>query len=399
MPSIPSHVRRRPRAGGARHPRRVGAAARLRERPRPASRRGGRHEPAAQRAGLLGDAAPRVQHARGRERVQDGRAAAVADDLQLHGRGRADGVRGAERDDGARPHARVAQPAARLADGRELHARPDDRDHAHPHPDGHGPLPGPDRALGRGERGDGGRHGPAPHGFVLAPAHRPRLHSTRLPVRPGGGSDRRPLLQRLRGGRARPEVGRGLQPRVQPAHAGRARRRRRLADAQDQPVPHPVPARPERAAPGGPGRRDRDHRDGRAHRAAVGRERAAAAGARVRRHGALLPGAAELHGARPLGLHRQVHVGAERLPRLRRPADLQRELPGEARVHGAAAGARVRRAAAARGAHGPHRDPRQRPGRTRVERVLGCRELQRQALDDERRAVRDARARPRGRPS
>ena len=37
---------------------------------------------------------------------------------------------------------------------RELHARPDDRDHAHPHPDGHGPLPGPDRALGRGERGD-----------------------------------------------------------------------------------------------------------------------------------------------------------------------------------------------------------------------------------------------------
>ena len=54
----------------------------------------------------------------------------------------------AERDDGARPHARVAQPASRLADVRQLHPRPDDRDHAQPHPDGHGPLPGPDRGTG-----------------------------------------------------------------------------------------------------------------------------------------------------------------------------------------------------------------------------------------------------------
>ena len=114
----------------------------------------------------------------------------------------------------------------------------------------------------------GGRHRPAPHGFVLASAHRARLHRPRLPVRARGRPNAVLYYNDYEAEGLGAEVRRGLQPGHQPAQAGRADRRRRLADAQDQSIPHPATARQQRAAAGGLGRRDRDHRDGRAHRAA-----------------------------------------------------------------------------------------------------------------------------------
>jgi hypothetical protein len=105
--------------------------------------------------------------------------------------------------DRPRPHARVAQPAARVADLRRLHRRPARGDPPQAHHRRGLALPRAHLRVGRRQRGlQRGRHA-ARHGLA-APA-RPRLHRQGVPLGPSGRSARQALLQRLqpRGDRPR----------------------------------------------------------------------------------------------------------------------------------------------------------------------------------------------------
>ncbi|MBX6766021.1 MAG: cellulose binding domain-containing protein [Actinomadura rubrobrunea] len=121
-----------------------------------------------------------LHHPRQRHEVGEHRAATGAVRLRQGGRDRRAGP--AQRAAGARPHSRLAQPAAELGVRRRLLRRGAALDPAEPRHHGRVPLQGQGGALGRGERAaERGRH-PARH--RLLPHARRELHRRGAARRP-----------------------------------------------------------------------------------------------------------------------------------------------------------------------------------------------------------------------